>query len=145
MKKIILKTALLVLIGFSASCKQATPEKTTTTVETIEHSLVLNNGTRWIANSETTKGVAKITQRMHAFSGKNTVADYAILTDDLKGIFLQIFQECTMTGEAHNQLHNFLIPINELFTPLASSDLATCQKSFNALQAHVKQYKIYFN
>ena len=156
MKKTILKiTAMIMLVGFINSCKNETKEsnvqKQTEKVEkTNEHQhsknngLVLNNGKLWIANSETTEGVDNMIRIMNSFSEKENVKAYGKLTKDLKSEFTMIFQKCTMTGESHNQLHNFLVPIKDLFETLPSSDLTKCKESYTKLNVHLKEYKKYF-
>ena len=55
-----------------------------------------------------------------------------------------IFKMCTMTGSAHDQLHNFLVPMKAMFGGIESEDLATCKASFDALQKHLGVYEKYF-
>jgi len=78
------------------------------------------------------------------FSEKDNAKAYGKLTEELKSEFTMIFQKCTMTGEAHNQLHNFLVPIKNIFETLPSSDLKECQESYAKLNTHLKEYKKYF-
>jgi len=49
-----------------------------------------------------------------------------------------------MTGEAHNQLHNYLIPMKTLFKDFGSSDIDTCKQRFKTLNKHLSQYRKYF-
>ena len=58
--------------------------------------------------------------------------------------FTELFEKCTMKGEAHHQLHNYLFPFIDLFDDLASSELNTCKKSFNELKAQLNEYSTYF-
>ncbi len=73
--------------------------------------MTLDNGKQWIPNVETTEGIA----RMAAL-----ISDHDPATGDAKALkagleeeFALIFARCTMTGEAHNQLHNYLLPIHK--------------------------------
>jgi len=124
-------------------------EKTTTTPEEstnliTENTLRLNNGERWEANTETTNGVKNMMIILNDFVATDNTEAYAELTEGLKQEFAIIFEKCTMKGEAHNQLHNFLIPINNEFDNLSSSNVETCKASFNRLNEHLKSYPIYF-
>lgn len=109
-----------------------------------EHTLTLDNGNRWQANSETTQGVSNMIQIMDEFSETERSEDYQALTDTLTREFQMIFQKCTMKGEAHNQLHNFLIPIKGAFENLGSTDLEKNKKAFTHLRKHLNIYKDYF-
>ena len=104
----------------------------------------LNNGERWPANFETTSGVHKMSAKMEAFSDKENEAAYSELVKAMKKDYSMIFKKCTMTGDAHDQLHTFLIPIGGLFKGMASEDLAKCQSSFDTLQKHLLTYDTYF-
>lgn len=124
-------------------------EKTTTvpeesTEQITEETLRLNNGKRWEANSETTDGIENMMTAMNNFVTIDKTEAYTDLTEKLKQEFAIIFEKCTMEGEAHNQLHHFLIPINNEFDKLSSSNVETCKASFNRLNEHLKTYSLYF-
>ena len=112
--------------------------------ESIDGTVTLNQGELWQANPETTNGINKMKSRMQAFSDKDNVAAYVTLKEGLEEDFTELFQKCTMKGEAHNQLHNYLFPFIDLFDGLASSDLETCKKSFTGLNIRLEEYFDYF-
>jgi len=145
---------LFTLIVF-VSCKQNEEKKPAPVIEEqevsmeeshegIEAVITLNNGKLWLANPETTQGINKMKKRMSTFSEKENVEAYALLKEELEADFTELFQKCTMKGEAHNQLHNYLFPFIDLFDGLASSELVTCKKNFNELSAHLNTYPNYF-
>jgi hypothetical protein len=80
----------------------------------------LDDGQRWNANPETTTGIAN----MVALIDKQTAApgDAKAVKAALEEEFGLIFERCTMTGEAHNQLHNYLIPIHQRLSGFDASD-----------------------
>ena len=108
------------------------------------HPVQLNNGELWDANIETTQGVENMIKIMESYTEMESVSAFTELTASLKQEFAQIFEKCTMTGAAHDQLHNFLIPIKEQFPKLSSSNVTECQESFDQLHAHLKSYHQYF-
>lgn len=69
----------------------------------------LNNGEKWKANMETVTGINNMTTLVEKGIAGNwdAIRLYELLQTEYK----TIFDKCTMTGESHNQLHNFLIPI----------------------------------
>ena len=70
----------------------------------------LDNGRRWKANPETTAGIANMVGILAAYD--QATGDPEALKAALEEEFGLIFERCTMTGEAHEQLHNYLLPIH---------------------------------
>ncbi|MDG1314054.1 MAG: hypothetical protein P8P29_00840, partial [Flavobacteriaceae bacterium] len=104
----------------------------------------LNNGELWLANPETTEGIQKMKKRMSLFNNSENLEAYVILKAGLEEDFTELFEKCTMKGEAHNQLHNYLFPFLDLFDGLETSDLVVCKKSFSELNIHLNEYSNYF-
>ncbi len=104
----------------------------------------LDNGKRWIANPETKIGIENMISIMSSFEEKDNVDAFGPLTISLKSEFSMIFKKCTMTGEAHNQLHNFLLPIKGLLETLPSNNLHLSQERYNKLNNDLKEFKKYF-
>ncbi|MFZ1332305.1 MAG: hypothetical protein WAR83_08950 [Flavobacteriales bacterium] len=84
--------------------------------------VTLDIGQRWKANPETTSGIAS----MIALIDKQAVTpmEAPALKTALEEEFGLIFERCTMTGEAHEQLHNYLIPIHQSFSGFDASNEA---------------------
>ena len=93
----------------------------------------LNNGKKWQANPETTQGIRNMQSLLNRATD-NTEK----LSAQLENEFSQIFKNCTMTGEAHDQLHNYLLPLKE---QLENSNVDT-QRS--EIQAYLNTYYNYF-
>ena len=109
----------------------------------IETELVLNNGNKWQANPETTKGVTNMISLVNAVNEHGNES-YQTLAGDLNAEFSMIFQLCTMKGEAHNQLHNFLFPIKTYIERLNSEDLEAGKHTVSHLKTHLAKYHNYF-
>ena len=153
--------SFLLIISFVLiiSCKQK-PEKDQITIEVqqettdviepeeshenIDGTVSLNNGELWLANPETTEGIQKMKKRMGLFNNSENLEAYVILKAGLEEDFTELFEKCTMKGEAHNQLHNYLFPFLDLFDGLETSDLVVCKKSFSELNIHLNEYSNYF-
>ena len=49
-----------------------------------------------------------------------------------------------MTGEAHNQLHNYLIPMVALFEDIAKDDAEVSTLAVEKLKLHLQGYSLFF-
>lgn len=76
--------------------------------------LHLNEGQKWEANIETTEGIAKMTEIAAADIEEGRVSHYAAMGERLNIALKEIFSSCTMKGEAHNQLHLYIMPLVDL-------------------------------
>jgi len=110
-----------------------------------DKALQLNNGNLWKANIETTEGIETMKNLMISFSKQENMEVNSNLKQDLEKEFGTIIAKCTMTGEAHTQLHKYLLPMRDLFGGLAAPDLATRKASFDKINTHLKAYSKYFN
>ncbi len=157
MKHFISLVSVITILLFTASCKDKVENKDTipkveesTEIQQAEEhhhetgAVLLNDGKKWEANLETTGGIKKMQELMSAFSDKESPEAYASLKGNLQAEFTMIFEKCTMKGESHNQLHNYLKPMLGLFDGLESSDLDTCKKSYNTMNTHLSHYENYF-
>ncbi len=98
----------------------------------------------WPANPETTQGIKKMRNLLTSFSDKENSRAYKRLKGKLELEFMTILTSCTMQGEAHNQLHDYLIPIKDSFKGLASDNLEVCKKSFTTIKKQLDAYGNYF-
>ena len=73
--------------------------------------LKFNEGEKWDANIETTIGVANMVIIAAEKMTDATTENYKELGDKYQKELNVIFSECNMTGAAHDQLHNFLLPL----------------------------------
>lgn len=132
MKKILFPVwALLVLMATACSPVEAPREDHAhdqAMVEEHEHEEVhdhgeeligqvqLNNGETWEANAETTQGIEAMASIAAGYDA--TTGDGVVLKEELEAEFREIFAKCTMTGEAHDQLHNYLFPLKKMLDGL---------------------------
>ncbi len=100
----------------------------------------LDNGKKWKANAETITGINIMSSLVQ--NGIARKIEAVKLYDSLQVEFKTIFDKCTMTGESHNQLHNFLIPIKGQLEKLkaGSKDAETLKE----MQEYLLTFKNYF-
>jgi len=152
MKKVTTLVLTIATFVFIISCgdstrkKQEEPKPQNT--EEVEHKnsqvLQLNNGKLWSANIETTQGIINMQKLLTSFTDKENLEAYATLKQNLEDEFGTIITECSMEGESHNQLHNFLIPITKTFDGFESKDIEICKTNFENLNKHLSTYANFF-
>lgn len=108
--------------------------------------LDLNGTTRWAANKETTEGVAKLSHiaEMAMHNKDLSAEDITKATKELEDAYQLIFTQCIMTGAAHDQLHDFLVPIKHMIAQIGESDISTAHTHLKALHTHLHIYPTYF-
>jgi hypothetical protein len=135
----------MVLTLTITSCGENHQAKDTDDSETTDQlDVELNQGKRWEANTETTKGIANMKRMADQMRKNPEVKDYHILAKELEKEFSDIFKKCTMKGEAHNQLHNYLVPLKSYIMGLQSDEELVRQESYKSIQEHLKAYNNYF-
>ena len=140
MKKIKLALFLLAIISIGScqnkedkTSKEAiavnpVSEKHTETVAKVS----LNKGQLWKANPETTAGINAL-QKIILESSQEESA--SILKEKLNSEF------ALMKGEAHNQLHNYLLPLKLKIDSLEDSNKAEIKKE---IITYLDEYPLFF-
>ncbi len=107
----------------------------------------LNDGEKWEANIETTEGIENMHQIIFTYMNAEDPVDTRCdeIHDELKEEFDLIFTNCTMTGDAHVQLHNYLIPVFGLFEKLEDEELTHCRRLIVQMDSYLYKYNTYFN
>jgi hypothetical protein len=132
--------ALLVIV----SCGETTTEvKGEVEEKKVEKKVIpvfqFNEGERWEANSATVEGIENLTEMVKGFDA--SVQSYDSLQSNLRDEFGLIFKNCTMKGEAHEQLHNYLLPLMELFGKLT---LEEQEDALAEIKKHLARFDTYF-
>lgn len=71
----------------------------------------LNNGKKWIANAETVEAIDNMIAILATEYEEERVINYASDGQKLEIEFEKMIANCTMTGEAHEQLHLYIMPL----------------------------------
>lgn len=142
----------MALVAFSAGCpgehdhNAAPPEQTdhSHAQEGHESRLRLNAGKKWAMDEHTRAVFAKLRD---AVSGESpaSLQEVSALANSLDGHLKELVAGCTMTGEAHDQLHIFLtsfMPSVEAFAK--ESDLAKAREMHQGLQTAIIEYDRFF-
>lgn len=148
--KFLILTLLATILVLSCNNEKTKKREVAAPVQTEEEAhesegvLKLNNGDLWMANAETTEGIQKMAQLITNFSESENMEAYAELKSTLEAEFGTIISKCTMTGEAHDQLHNYLLPMKPFFKDLVAENLTTRKAGLEKLAKHLSEYSAYF-
>lgn len=124
MKKIAHLIPLLfaaILFGCDAESTKSSTEKTEVTDQNTPHDLSLNNGERWMVDDHMMQIIKEIEEAVVSFDGNqlNEIEELAVHISDLID---ELTSNCTMEGQAHDELHKWLLPFIDLSDELSNSE-----------------------
>ena len=154
----------MAVLSLAISCKETNkknPAEVKTTVETIDHEnhssmspvlndtwindIILNNGIKWSANTETTDGVREMLNLIKD-NKTTTTDDYKKLGIALNNVKNTVVKECTMKGASHDNLHVWLHPLIEKIALLQKVENAEKGEQLTSnIKMHLEGYYDYFN
>ncbi|MBX7203795.1 MAG: hypothetical protein K1X81_00065 [Bacteroidia bacterium] len=102
--------------------------------------LTLNNGAKWAANKETTTGVMNMLQLVNE-QLQQVAPDVHLIAAELDEQFNLIIKQCTMQGEAHEQLHHFLLPLRDRIARLKENG---DKQQVEEIKGWLEEYTKYF-
>ena len=100
--------------------------------------------TRVTANAATTQGISKMKILIRDFQADPAKADFATLQAQLDSEFNTILQKCTMKGADHDQLHHFLVPVQEMIKGISHHDTTYAGDQVAKLSRHLETYDSIF-
>lgn len=137
MKNLLILTFLAYAIIACKNKRQDNQPNSTLEEHAVEtNGVQLNDGEKWEANLETTEGIRMMISRIESFKNENS-EEYTVLQTNLQSDFKMIFQKCTMKGEAHDQLHNYLLPLKKDLDQLSLENI-------DSVQMYLQSYQLYF-
>lgn len=125
------------LVLVSLGCKEKTTETHSHEGQTV---VELDGNKKWLANAETTQGIQSMIVLTDAYLA-NLSPDLNPLKENLMSELTGIFEKCTMKGESHDQLHNYLLPLKKKLEALNSSDDV---QTVEDIKIYLETYKDYF-
>lgn len=100
----------------------------------------LDNGEKWVANIETNEGIHNMLTMVENEESKET-RDYVGLKENLDEEFNVVLEKCTMIGESHDQLHNYLLPLKARIDNL---DPNSKKEAIEDIRKYLLTYHSYF-
>ncbi len=140
MRRVILVSLITVSMGFM-SCDKQEPEKAGHPAHESENPEVkvsLVNGQKWHSDAATNEGIGRMRDTVEAFAPDSDVESLKLVLDQQ---FVGILKQCTMQGEAHEQLHNYLLPLKSHFENMNNENKV---KTLPELKAYLVAYWDYF-
>lgn len=143
-----MKSLLILIIAVSfvilGSCKHKhSEEESSHKIEPVQ----LDNGKKWKADPQTNEGVTKMQNLVTAFKKdipNPGIEDFKRLNSELQVELDGIFKKCAMTGDAHQQLHNFLVGVIKELNVLKEDDLKASEHAFLMMEKNLFSYTNYF-
>ncbi len=106
--------------------------------------LYLNDGKKWPSNKETTTGIDSMIAQVNAFQVPADTVAFHALGDALMDDYIYIINYCVDMGPAHEMIHSYLFPIQEIIIPLQISGEVTCSAQYTKLKDYLARYHEYF-
>lgn len=162
MKTFLLTTAVIgALISYSCNHShndETTHDSHTNAVEQTEapaeehhHSeneqIALNNGAKWKVEENMMSYIRKMETHTDQLSKQENkqLSDFSTLADSLQANVELLTTRCTMKGEAHDELHKWLVPYMDLVSSLQKSkDQEEARHVFEQIEESFKTFNTYF-
>jgi|GEM_PF-1336156 len=137
---------LLCLLAFSCKNEEkrisALDKETFSTPKTAK--LKMDEVEKWIANTETQVGLERMDSLISDFKNQE-FGDYQTLGHQLVKQTDYVIKNCTMQGEAHDELHAVLIPMLDQISILKEEkDASKSKKALTRLEQHIHAYFDHF-
>lgn len=136
--------ATVVLLLFS--CNTKSKEEKTTEIKTEEHqhseseTIQLNNGEKWKVDDNMMLHIRNMEKDVVHFDQEKST-NYSLLANKLKTNIDILTSNCTMKGQAHDELHKWLVPYIELVDSFSKEKSAN---QFTEIQNSFLTFNQYF-
>lgn len=120
-------------------------EETVTHKEDHQHheseAILLNNGEKWKVVETMSGYIRNMEKVVNEFEGE----DYPALAKTIDENIRELTSNCTMEGQAHDELHKWLLPFIELSEEFdVATELEEQEKIYREFKASFKTYNTYF-
>ena len=109
-----------------------------------EEAIVLNEGKKWKVDDNMLTFIRNMEAGINDFED-NSERDYPRLANSIDENIRELTSNCTMKGQAHDELHKWLIPFIELSEQFdAATELEDQEKIYEEFQASFEVFNTYF-
>ncbi|MCB9360494.1 MAG: hypothetical protein H6587_07910 [Flavobacteriales bacterium] len=154
--KFILPLTLSVIIFGCSSPSENTEDVATHETETsieiteTEHhheeleAIVLDNGNKWKVVETMIVYIRNIEKAVNSFEGTES-KDYTALAKTIDENLIELTSSCTMEGQAHDELHKWLVPFIELSEQFdVATELTEQERIYNDFKTAFVEFNTYF-
>jgi hypothetical protein len=143
----------LILFGCNNTTnnKEVTQKETIVTEEIHQHdeveAIVLDNGKKWVVVPEMMVFIKNIENAVAEFSKKETASleEYQNLSKLIAKNLEELTSNCTMTGQAHDELHKWLVPFLDLSAEFAeTTNVKEAEIAYKKIEESFKEFVVYF-
>lgn len=143
MKKILILTVLSIALLLT-SCMSSNDTNHNSLTNQSDYGIKLLNNQKWQVNEEMMVHIKNIESDIQSTSSQTdpNYEDLGLRLDKNIGLLIS---NCTMKGQAHDELHKWLLPFIDLVKELNTTDSNEKQKqSFEAIQESMNVFNTYF-
>lgn len=139
-------TTIAMATFFLFSCNDKAKTETNEPVATEEHqhsddeAIQLNEGKKWKVDESMMAHIRTMEKDIASFNNSKP-ENYPVLADDLKKNLDLLTSNCTMKGQAHDELHKWLLPFIDLADKFSKDKSA---EQFTEIQNSFKTFNQYF-
>ena len=105
--------------------------------------IYLNNGEKWEVNDDMMPPIQHMEKSIRDFS-EIEEKDYKALAENLKKDIDLLTSNCTMTGQAHDELHKWLLPFIDMVNELSEVKSDNEEEIFGNIQISFNTFNQYF-
>ncbi|MEN9489286.1 MAG: hypothetical protein RL494_1551 [Bacteroidota bacterium] len=140
------KIIVTAIVLFLFSCNTKSNAEKTTEIKTEEHqhsdteAIQLNKGKKWKVDDNMMLHIRNMEKDVMNFNSENN-KNYPLLANKLKSNIDLLTSNCTMKGEAHDELHKWLVPYIELVDEFSKEK---SKNQFIEIQESFKTFNQYF-
>jgi hypothetical protein len=134
-----------------ASCDQPVKKQTlnsSVTQEPHDHThqpIELNNGQKWKVVPEMLTYIRNMEKDVNSFVSTGKMTNYISLGRSLKQNIDGLTSSCTMEGQAHDELHKWLLPYIEMVDQLVNAgNQQLAEEEYIRIKSSFKEFNIYF-
>lgn len=150
-KKLISTLAIsLILFSCNSNSGDITINEADTSAQSDHHhedeseSIALNHGEKWEVDAEMMVHIRNMENDISGF-GSGDLRSYAALSEKLLTNVDLLTSNCTMKGQAHDELHKWLLPYIDLVNELSETkEQSKAEKKFAELQSSYHTFNQYF-
>ncbi|OFY91657.1 MAG: hypothetical protein A3K10_10970 [Bacteroidetes bacterium RIFCSPLOWO2_12_FULL_31_6] len=109
--------------------------------------IVLDNGKKWVVVPEMMAFIKNIESAVVDFSKNEnpSLEEYQILSKGIAKNLEELTSNCTMTGQAHDELHKWLVPFLDLSAEFSeTTNVKDAEIAYKKIEESFKEFVVYF-